>query len=250
LDNTNSSDKADHSEWFSEWFGTEFYQLLYSHRSHAEADLFIQSLIRLHWFRNDLEVLDLGCGNGRHAFSLAPYVRSVDGIDLSEKQLHIATSSMTAENCRFHRLDMRNFLLNKTFDLVLNLFTSFGYFQTLTEHLNVLHQVNIHLKTGGRFVLDYFNAHFVRTQLHKQEQKIIDGTTFEISRTMEHHRIIKRIKVNDQLFREDVALFDDQELSALLMQSGFKIESVFGNYHLDEFDANTSPRCIIFAVKL
>lgn len=247
---SNSLDNEENKEWFSQWFGTEFYNQLYRDRSMAEAKLFIESIRKMPWFHSHINVLDLGCGNGRHSYAIAPYVNFVDGIDLSDKQLEIAKSNQLATNCRFHQFDMRNFELNKQFDLIINLFTSFGYFKTESDNLSVLNQVHGHCTNGGRFVLDYFNTNWVRENLKDTEIIHVNGVQYEISRTIELDRVIKRIKVGNQLYREDVALLDINDFMRLFKLSSFEIENIYGDYNMNEFDKDSSQRCIIFARKL
>jgi len=247
LHKTNSNGSERNPEWFSQWFGTEFYHQLYSNRSMAEAELFITALRKMPWFNAHINVLDLGCGNGRHSYSIAPFVHFVDGVDLSDQQLEIARSLDLAPNCAFHKFDMRNFQLNKQYELIVNLFTSFGYFETESEHLLVLKQVQKHLSKGGRFVLDYFNSSWVQENLNPTEIKTINNTQYEITRSVVDNRIVKLIKVGNQLFKEDVALLDLNDFLKLFKKCGFIIESVAGDYNLNEFDKDSSQRCIIFA---
>ena len=71
---------------------------------------------------------------------------------------HQAAKESEGPNLWFRRQDMRLPFGDRVFDYVFNLFTSFGYFADLGEHLTVVHNVAQSLKPGGRFVIDYLNV--------------------------------------------------------------------------------------------
>ncbi|MFM7103875.1 MAG: class I SAM-dependent DNA methyltransferase, partial [Flavobacteriales bacterium] len=145
MDKENMRPSNEDHDWFSGWFGTDYYNLLYHERSEAEARIFIDALRQQNGFGKDLSVLDLGCGNGRHALALAPYVKKITGLDLSDAQLNIANEAKKDEHCDFVKGDMRDFQLKEKFDLILNVFTSFGYFDSTEDNMRVIHRVNEHL---------------------------------------------------------------------------------------------------------
>lgn len=234
-------------DWFSGWFGTDYYNLLYRERSVAEAGILIGSLRKQNWFHADLQVLDLGCGNGRHALALAPYVKKITGLDLSETQLKIAEQSRKGERCDFVKGDMRDFQLGERFDLVLNMFTSFGYFDNINDNLSVLQRVRDHLHSKGVLILDYLNATWVRTHINPSEKKIIEGIEFKIDRSIENDRVHKTIQVAGRVHKEIVTLFTKEELMSLLKAADLLPWRVCGNYQLEDFNEQTSQRCIIFA---
>ncbi|MFM7731182.1 MAG: class I SAM-dependent methyltransferase, partial [Flavobacteriales bacterium] len=147
------------SEWFAGWFDSPYYHLLYGHRDEQEAFAFIQLLVHDH-LADRPYVVDLGCGKGRHSRALAEHGKRVHGIDLSPESIEFASKQNTAM-ATFSVQDMRQLTLDTPADAILNLFTSFGYFESVDEHLSVLSSVAANLKKGGLFILDYFNAHLV-----------------------------------------------------------------------------------------
>lgn len=99
-------------------------------------------------------VLDLACGQGRHAHLLAEAGFDVDGLDYSRDMLKAAKARGTGKTLRYTRGDMRSLPLRWTrrFDGVVNLFTSFGFFDASSDDALVLKQVARVLKRGGTFV--------------------------------------------------------------------------------------------------
>jgi 2-polyprenyl-3-methyl-5-hydroxy-6-metoxy-1,4-benzoquinol methylase len=74
-------------EWFASWFDSEHYHRLYAHRDEREASRFIDRLIARLRPATGADVLDLGCGSGRHATRLASHGLRVTGLDLSAESL-------------------------------------------------------------------------------------------------------------------------------------------------------------------
>lgn len=102
-------------------------------------------------------VLDVGCGQGRHARLLAEAGFRVDGLDYSKDLIDLArrqAPASLARTLRYRRGDMRRLPTAWTgrFDAVVNLFTSFGFFDTPSEDAAVVAGVARVLKPGGLFV--------------------------------------------------------------------------------------------------
>jgi len=234
--------------WFESWFDTNFYHELYKNRDEDEANNFIENLIDKLKLDPDSEVLDLACGKGRHALKMSDYFQKVTGIDLSKNSINIA-KKLNKENLKFFTGDMRNFSINKKFDFIFNLFTSFGYFENFNENSLVLDNCNKHLKKNGLIVIDYLNPEKVVNTLVKNEIKIINKTKYTISRKIENNFIIKDIYINNkEHFYEKVQLINLEMFNEILKKANFTIDQTFGNYHLEEYNKN-SNRLIITALK-
>ena len=123
--------------WFTDWFDSHHYHLLYQHRNDSEAEEFIQNIINYLQLKENSKVLDLACGKGRHALQLHQLGFDVLGIDLSEESIALAKTHET-HGLRYQIGDMRELNLNEKFDISLNLFTSFGYFRKEGENKAVL----------------------------------------------------------------------------------------------------------------
>lgn len=236
------------NEWFSSWFNTPYYHILYKHRDYSEASLFIDNICDYLKIDEDAVCWDLCCGKGRHSMYLNQKGYRVIGTDLSEASIQEANkhSSLSLE---FYTHDMRSVFRTNYFDVVFNLFTSFGYFDKEIDDLNVFKSVFKSLKPNGIFVFDFLNAAYVSKHLVTFEEKIIDGITFQISKTIENNTIIKQIKFSDKnvnyQFEERVKAFSKNYFKKLADECGFKIIHEFGNYQLESFDEQSSPRLIL-----
>jgi ubiquinone/menaquinone biosynthesis C-methylase UbiE len=99
-------------------------------------------------------ILDVPCGQGRHAHLLAENGFNVDGLDYSKELLSVARKRGTGSNLRYVRGDMRKLPArwSRRFDAVLNLFTSFGFFAHPAEDRKVISEFARVLRPGGVLV--------------------------------------------------------------------------------------------------
>ena len=239
-------------EWFSSWFDTPYYHTLYKNRDYEEAALFIDNITKYLNLIPNIVCWDLCCGKGRHSVYLNQKGYRVIGTDLSPQSILEANKNAN-ETLEFYEHDMRKLFRTNYFDVVFNIFTSFGYFEKRQDDLNVFDAVQKSLKPNGLFVFDYLNSKFVKNILIESDTKTIDGITFLISKKIENNTIIKNIDFSDNgetfHFEERVKLFDRSYFEGLAKECNLKVLNTFGNYQLQEFDENLSPRLILVLQK-
>ena len=166
--------------WYKDWFSSKFYLELYKHRDEAEAKDIINLIQRKISLRTDSKVLDVCCGAGRHSLELAKRGYEVTGFDLSkflisEAKKNFKSSKESSLNVKFLLKDMRSFHFEKKFDIAINIFTSFGYFESDGENFKVFENVSNSVRKNGYFVFDYLNAGFLKANLVAKSKDIIDG---------------------------------------------------------------------------
>ncbi|MFN5222836.1 MAG: class I SAM-dependent methyltransferase [Bacteroidota bacterium] len=237
-------------EWFSTWFDSPYYHILYGHRDDSDAQHFIDQLTSLPWFKSASKVADVCCGKGRHSYYLHSKGFEVTGYDLSPASIqHCLESTKPGLEFRVH--DMRNPYSDMDFDVVLNLFTSFGYFETGSDNQKAISNMAEALKPSGRLVIDFLNAQLVAKQLVPHESISRNGIQFEITRRICDGRLIKEILFEvhgkQNRFEENVELIQLSEFSTYMSNAGMTIEQVYGNYDLHPYNAAESPRMIIIA---
>jgi len=239
-------------KWFQYWFNSPYYHILYQQRNDAEAEFFIDQLTHFLLPKSDSKALDIACGKGRHSIYLNKKGLDVTGIDLSEQSIKYARQF---ENNKLHFLvhDMRKLFYINYFDIALNLFTSFGYFDTEKEHVDALKTFRKCLKHDGVLVLDYFNTEKILRNLNSCEVKSLDGIAFNISKNVIEGKIIKKINFEDKgkkySFEERVQAFSFKDFERMILKAGMTIHRTFGNYELEEFNQNTSDRLILICKK-
>lgn len=242
------------SPWFASWFDSPHYHKLYGYRDEAEASRFVDALIRRLRPGAGAEFLDLGCGAGRHSKHLASYGLHVTGMDLSAGSIDEARQ-FERPGLRFVRHDMRVPFGTEAFDYVFNFFTSFGYFDNPGEHRQAVANMAGSLKPCGTLMLDYLNVRYANARTIPRETKIIDGATYQIARWSDRRHFFKRIQIIDgrgpepMEFVETVAKFGFEDFRAMFTLHDLAIEEVFGDYGLNPYDVETSPRLILLARK-
>ena len=243
--------------WFEVWFDTIEYHTLYGHRDEKEAYSFIESLIE-NLSCSPCKVLDAGCGTGRHVFAWAKHGFDTHGFDLSKNSIFLAKKNAELiDNASFSVLDLRklkdNIECHGKYDIVTNLFTSFGYFPNENDHSDVVEGFAKALKNGGVLVMDYINTEYSKKRMVSSETQIRDRIEFHIERKFENGFFKKSIsytKLNgsNELHTELVKAWDSDELSELLFSVGLHVKTIKGDYDFSEYHYD-SPRMILIAEK-
>lgn len=240
------------NEWFKDWFSTPYYHDLYFERNEEEANKFIRNLIEHLELNEGAKVLDLACGKGRHAIELHKLGLNVIGIDYSNYFITEAKLS-EKDNLHFYVQDMRQPYWINYFDVVVNLFTSFGYFKTEREHITSLNNVKNALKIGGIFVIDYLNVIKTEKELIKEMRITIKNVEYNIKKEVTNSHFVKHINIKDGEkqfdYNESVSKFNLENFKHMFSKVGLEILEIFGNYKLESFDAEQSDRLIIIAKK-
>ncbi len=241
--------------WYKDWFNSHYYHLLYQHRNEEEANAFIETLVHYLNPAKGSKMLDVACGKGRHSIALADMGFDVTGIDLSAESIAEAKLQESA-TLHFFEHDMRLPFQKNHFQFAFNFFTSFGYFNTRNEHDESIRSIANSLCNGGVLVIDYLNVDFSEKQDGQSYVTTLEDVNFYIKKWHDEQHFYKQINISDAqnqvpryLYTERVAKFYLSDFSEMLKKQGLEIEEVFGNYRLQPFEVNTSPRLIILARK-
>ena len=143
--------------WFSTWFDSPYYHILYDQRDENEASAFIKAIQQKLKTPPNAHILDAACGQGRHAKTLHELGFKVDGFDLSPKNIEAAKQNAT-ENLSFFVHDIRDPLpVDGAYEWVCNFFTSFGYFDLKSDNQAAFNSLSAALKPGGVFLMENYN---------------------------------------------------------------------------------------------
>ena len=139
--------------------------------------------------------------------------------------------------------------LNQKFDLILNLFTSFGYYEKDADNLSVIKSIKSNLKTDGQAVIDFFNIDYILDNLVEKEEKNIDKTKFIIHRYLENDLLVKDISIllnnKPYKFQEKVKAYRMDDFLAMFKSCNLKLQEIYGDYKLNSFNKNSSNRLIM-----
>jgi ubiquinone/menaquinone biosynthesis C-methylase UbiE len=234
--------------WYAQWFGEEYLEL-YAHRDQGEADAHVRAVSARLGGIEGLRVLDLACGTGRHSEALEREGASAIGVDLSRTLL--ARSRMRG---RLAAGDMRRLpFADQSFDLVLNFFTSFGYFERERENFTVLEEIERVLVPGGRLMMDLMNRTTALATLKPAERAALGEREVAIERWFDPAagRINKRITLSkQQSYLESVRAYSRDEVVIGMRWAGLEVIRELGDFDGSAFDDAVSPRLILLAEKV
>jgi SAM-dependent methyltransferase len=219
--------------WFVSWFD-ENYRMLYRHRNSEDAREQVRLIIDTLTPPKDRAILDLCCGEGRYAGIFRKLGYRVFGLDLSETLIRIGKAKDPQLNLVVG--DMR--AIPGRFDLILSLFTSFGYFDSDEENEAALRSVYGSLNPGGTYWLDFFNSLYVKEHLVPESlSRLPSGIEVLEKRKVKDGRIIKNIhfrsihmKNGNKKYTESVRLFSRTSLEKMFENTGFHLIRCFGDY--------------------
>ena len=232
------------AEWFlDESFWMEMYPFMFPDRRFETAEEQVEKILALVEFQGD-SILDLCCGPGRHTILLAKRGFTVTGVDSSPFLLEKAKQRGQAENVQIEWVleDMRYFLRPAAYDLVLNWFTSFGYFDNKADDIRVLHNISQSLKPGGTCVIDVMGKErLARIFQPTTSEQGLDGTVLvqrheifdDWTRIRNEWILIKNGKA--KTFKFHHTIYSGRELRELLSQAGFGRIRLFGDLDGNEY---------------
>ena len=237
----------DTKAWYASWFDTTYYHTLYKDRDHEEAQVLIENLVQYLNLGEEAKVLDLACGKGRHSIYLNELGYDVTGVDLSPNSI-AAAKAHENDTLHFAVHDMREPMTEK-FDAVMNLFTSFGYFDQEEDNIKTLKAIQSSLNEYGLAVMDFMNVDKVIPNLVAEETKEVDGIVFQMKRRYEDGFIIKDIAFEadgeQHHYTERVRALRLEDFERMMNENDIYLLDVFGDYKLRKFYRNESDRLIM-----
>lgn len=236
-------------DWYENWFSSKYYGILYQDRDDTEAEQFIERLVKHLEPAKNSKMLDIACGEGRHAIQLAEQGFDVTGIDLSYESI-LSAKQAESNNLHFYVHDMRFPFYINYFDYSFNFFTSFGYFDKKRDHEMAAKSFAKGLKQGGTLVVDYLNANHVIKNLIPKATIQKGDYSFDITKSIVDNHIIKDIRFkdaegNDMHFAERVATFTLTDFLSIFDKANLTLIETFGDYQLNKYDEETSPRLVM-----
>ena len=241
--------------WYTEWFNSENYLKVYSHRDESEAERLVELIVQTLSIKPDSKILDMACGSGRHAIIFAKKGFYVTAVDLSQRLMSEAKENAIQNDVKidFVLSDILDFETTERFNLTLNLFTSFGYFDNDEDNFRVILKANELLIDGGYFVIDYFNKNYLLKNLIPTSVFSENGLRITQNRIIEGNRVRKNISIESnglvEEYYESVRLYNHDEMLTHIKKAGFNIFNEFGDYNGNNFNKESSPRLIIVAKK-
>ena len=244
-------------EWFdNESFWRELYPFMFTEKRFQEAVVDTEEIITL-VKPSGKNILDLCCGPGRYSLAFVKKGYKVTGVDRTVFLLAKARARASAARAKIEwvKQDMRDFVRPESFDLVLSMYTSFGYFDNKQEDVLVLKNVLASLRPGGKFIIDTLG----KERLARIYDPTVSSDGPDGSILVMRHEAINdwtQMKNDWILIRRGRAktfsfqhrLFSGQELKELLTGAGFVDVRLYGSFDGDKFGPY-SVRLIAVGVK-
>jgi len=257
-------------DWWKNLFDEKYIKTYIDYDSEKLTNKQVSFLIKNLGLKKESRVLDLACGYGRHSIGLASYGYKVTGLDYSNHLLKIARKNALGKGVEIEwvQKDMREVRYLNKFDAVINMFTSFGYFEDEKSDLKVIKNVHRALKPKGVFLIDLNNPIYVIKHIledgkknrknglmtAKFKNKLSNEIVVETENTLDPismRWIMKRSwreKGKIKSYKSSIRLFNIPELTEMLESNRLKVEKIWGNFNGDKFHP-LSSRIIILAKK-
>lgn len=218
-------------------FWTTWRPFMFTEKHWEKAPADIDGIINLLELKPGRHILDLCCGPGRHALELARRGFKVTGVDRTKVYLDEARKRAKKEklDIEFVQEDMRKFCRLDSFDVALNLYTSFSYFKDPEEDKQVLKNVYASLKKEGTFVIQMMGKEVLARIFIERDWEEKDGVYMLAERRvtkdwswMENRWIMVKGKEVRE-FKVEHRLYSGSELASLLKEVGFRKVDIYGD---------------------
>ncbi len=146
------------------------------HLWHRHTDSEVDFVIDRTGAPSGARVLDVGCGDGRHANRFAQLGYTVVGVDISERLIEKARAEAGSANASFERLDARRDLPAGPFDLALCLYDVIGSSGDAQDDLQMLRNIRARLQRGARLVATVMNTEPTRNRMESAHLPTTPGS--------------------------------------------------------------------------
>ena len=224
-------------EWWQRLFETPLYFELYEAEDTKKAVREVSQAVALLGLTPPARILDVPCGYGRHAVECARRGFAVTGVDAAETQLNRAREKARAAGVsgEFRLQDARAPDFEAELDAALNLFLSFGYFETDDEHVAMLAGIARALRPGSRFVMEFWNREY-EIRYFDRYQVERSGDIVEVEE-WEFDHLRGRLNWTNTAFFPDgrreswwhsIRAYSVAEMMTLFERAGLRVDAVHG----------------------
>ena len=250
-------DKNDKEPWFSdEWFWETYGPLMFDPQRMAETPREVDAIIKMTGLARGARILDCCCGMGRHTMELASRGYNLTGIDLSKGYLNKASDRAMKEglSIEWNHMNVMDLKRENEFDGIINMFTSFGYFDDPDDDVRMLEKLHAALKPEGVLFMEMWGKEVLARDFEERVWFEREGVTIlleygiDLNWTELRNRWLfyRDNKMTEYTFSHRI--FSAAEMARLLGEAGFPIVDIYGGFDGRIYD-NQAQRLILVARK-
>jgi SAM-dependent methyltransferase len=248
---------TDQDSWYNQdAFWELFEPLLFNQRRQSLAKEQVNKIQKLLQIDKSAPILDLCCGNGRHSLELSERGFDVTGVDRTERYIEAARLEANKRNLNatFVVADMREVCLPNRYDVILNLFGSFGYFDDPADDQKVVANMYASLRPGGQFMIETMGKEILARDFRARDWDEEGDLLILSEKKVSHNwgRVETRwiaIRGTERMeHRVSIRSYSAAELSSLLANCGFSEVRVYGSLDGTEYDL-TAERLVVVGRK-
>ena len=242
-------------QWFeNEQFWLNYGPVMFDSKRWAEAESVAESICAIAGLSKGNSVLDAGCGPGRISIELAAKGLDVTGVDIIQPYLDAAADSAKDEDVTLTLInsDLRTFNSERKFDAVINMYTSFGYCETIDEDLKILKNIHSAVKDGGWFIMECLSRenavkYFTEGEWFERAGKTV-LTQFSVEGAWEGLRsrwilIDKNGNRMEHVFVQ--RLYSAIELKRMLIACGFSSCEIYGDFDFSLYNEKARTMVLV-----
>lgn len=237
-------------EWWSAgFFDMEMAQVLFNPERMKQARKEVGKMIKLAKMKKGQRVLDAACGVGRHSLEFARKGFHATGVDISEEYIlearkRLRKERLSLENAEFQQGELRDlYRFHGTFDLVVNLFTSFGYYEQAKDNQEALRQMVRSLKKGGYLIMELMPRETLDEYFAERDWHEVEGGYLLYKRqwTAGGRRLrADNIWIQGNRHREfvsEIFVYTRDELKAMFRRAGLSAVKAYGDFSGNPYQA-------------
>lgn len=243
-------------EWFeNEKFWLNYGPIIFDSQHWAEAHGVADSCCKIGGLKKGASVLDACCGPGRISVELALCGMNVTGVDITQPFLDAAKETASDEKVKLNLInhDMRSFKSKSKFDMAVNLYTSFGYCDSVKEDTQIIKSVSSCLKKGGTFIMECTSreiaVHYFTEGEWFERAGMTVLTHFEVVGAWEGLRskwTLISNKDGSRIEHEFVQrLYSAVDLKNIILKNGFSSAEIYGGFGLTPYDYSAKTMVIV-----
>lgn len=245
------------NDWFADRsFWADYRSHIWSERRISKSGSAVSYISQLLGMLEGESVLDLACGFGRHSIEFGKLGLSVTGVDLNPDLIDeaIQSASECGLNCRFILADMREFSEPNSFDYVVLLFNSFGYFNDQNDDKRVVSNCLRSLNPGGKLLISIMGRELLKRNMNSnlerywREEKgvfVLEEYTVDEDWSWLVNKWITLDGPEKRSVEYGVRIYSEQEMRKLLADEGFSAIGSYGNYKGTDYDDKANHLVVV-----